>query len=449
MRIPRAGGLAQVLAYPRLDSVVWTSSERLPALNRVLAFNEDGVLAFVDAKGIPGRVDFRADNVVAASRTRVTGAESADGVAIFGFAKDGSITRMTPTGDWSYKPPRGARGVVPLPDGSLVVVAGRDSAATLYRLFPPETKILDSAAVKDAARAPWAIAGDRLYFEREQSLVGVRTRDLQTLNEIELDDGAHALVATPSGDRIYVLPDSATRIDIVDRYRERVVDKIDLPGVAEDLRIDPIGRYLLVKSAKKDSVWVVAIGTDRLVGGARSSWREDLPFVAPDGAIALADGADVAFVDGETLRPSKRIEKGASDFWYSFAWSGFRPRSASLDQPVQFDVADSADSARRADSAAAAAGAAFTPAPPADSQPAPAATSRGWIVSFAALLAEDKARQLAASIHVRGETARVSPNVRDGQTIYRVILGPYPTRDDAERVGRESRQTYWVYEATP
>ena len=29
----------------------------------------------------------------------------------------------------------------------------------------------------------------------------------------------------------------------------------------------------------------------RVIGGARSAWRPDLPFVAPDGAVALATGA--------------------------------------------------------------------------------------------------------------------------------------------------------------
>jgi cell division septation protein DedD len=70
-------------------------------------------------------------------------------------------------------------------------------------------------------------------------------------------------------------------------------------------------------------------------------------------------------------------------------------------------------------------------------------------VSFAALLVADKARELASQIHVGGEAARVVTSMRDGAMIYRVVLGPYPTREEAERVGRESKQTYWVYEGTP
>jgi hypothetical protein len=33
--------------------------------------------------------------------------------------------------------------------------------------------------------------------------------------------------------------------------------------------------------------------------------------------------------------------------------------------------------------------------------------------------------------------------------VYRVVLGPYPTKADAERVGRESKESFWVYEGNP
>jgi len=182
-----------------------------------------------------------------------------------------------------------------------------------------------------------------------------------------------------------------------------------------------------------------------LVGAVRTAWRDDLPFVAVDGAIALASGKDIVFVGGATLHQRSRIEQGASDYWYSFAWSGFRPRAAALDQPVRFPGADSADSTARVttDSTAPVA-----PPPPHDSTPA-RVVAKGWLVSFAALLNEERARELAATIHVNNETARVQPGQLEGQTIYRVVLGPFPTKDEAERVGRDSKLNYFVYEATP
>jgi SPOR domain len=436
-----------VLAYPRLDSVVWSSSDPAPSMSRVLAFDEEaGLLSFVDAKGIPARVDFRLDNVSIATKTRLTAVSSVDGATIYGLTKDGALLRSTPSGDWTFKPPRPARAALPLSDGSLLLIGSKEKSALVWRMRPPDTKILDSAEIPGAARAGWALAGDRLYFTVENNLVGIRTRDLQPLNVIELDGHARALVATPSGDRLFALADSSKQVDIIDRYRERVSEHIDLPNVADDLRIDPLGRYLLAHAAQHDSAWVVDVGTDRLVGAVHTAWRDDLPFVALDGAIAITQGNDVAFIDGGTLKERRRIPQGASDYWYSFAWSGFRPRAAALDQPVRFPGADSADSAARA---AADTTQAAPPPPPRDTAPAQPIVAKGWVVSFAALLNEEKARELAGTIHVHNETARVQSTPREGQTIYRVVLGPYPTKDEAERVGRESKQNYWVYEATP
>jgi DNA-binding beta-propeller fold protein YncE len=446
MRLPHSGGPLHVYAYPKLDSVVWTSTDPAPSIARVLAFDEEaGLLSFVDAKGIPARVDFRLDNVAIATRTRLTGVSSVDGATIYGLTKDGTLLRSTLSGDWTFKPPRAARAAVPLSDGSLLLIGAREKSAIVWRLRPPDTKILDSAEVPGAAHAEWAQAGDRLYFTVERSLVGVRTRDLKPLNVIDLDGHARALVATPSGDRIFVLADSSKQVDVIDRYREKVSEQIELPALAEDLRIDALGRYLLVRATGHDSIWVVDIGTDKLVGAVRTAWRDDLPFVAVDGAIVLAQGNDVVFVVGSTLHERRRVAQGASDYWYSFAWSGFRPRSAALDQPVRFPGADSADSASRANADTTHP----TPTPaPVDTTPTPAA-SKGFIVSFAALLNEQKAHELAATIKVRNETARVMSTPREGQTIYRVVLGPYSTKDEAERVGRDSKQNYWVYEATP
>src|SRR5689334_1696767 len=204
MRVPRAGGVIRVLAYPRLDSVVWSSSDPAPAIGRVLSFDEEaGLLAFVDAKGIPGRVDFRLDNVSIATRARLTNVESVDGATIYGLTKDGTLLRATPSGDWTFKPPRPARAEVPLSDGTVLLVGSREKSAIVWRMRPPDTKILDSAEVPGAARSTWALAGDRLYFTVEHNLVGLRTRDLKPLNVIELDGQARAVVATPSGDRLF------------------------------------------------------------------------------------------------------------------------------------------------------------------------------------------------------------------------------------------------------
>ena len=451
LRLPRSGGPVNVYAYPALDSIVWSSSDAAPAIDHVLAFDDDaGLLAYVDSRGLPGRIDFRAGEIARATRTKLADLGSADASAIYGVTKEGSVLRLTPSGDWTLKPPQPARAVIPLMDGALVVLAAlRGDSTEAWRLFPPESRLLDTVKIASSARAPHTEAGDRLYFAEKRTLIGFRLRDLQRVKHISLDATPRALAATPSGDRIYVVPDSGDVVAVVDRYREEVSTTIDLPGTPAGLRMDPLGRYLLVRAADEDSAWVIAVATNTLLGALPSKWREDLPYVAADGAIAVADGADVVFYGGTTLQPRKRVAKGAGDFWYGFAWSGFRPRAASLDQPVTFPV-DSVDSTQGVPPESTGVAPRDTTRPPAALPPAATTPpTRGWVVSFAALLSEERARLAASQIHVGSETARVVPTTRDGQTIYRVVLGPYPTREDADRVGRESRQNYWVYEGTP
>jgi hypothetical protein len=445
LRIAQKGGTARVYAYPRLDTVVW-SAPAAPAPARILGFDDDaGKIAYVDAKGQPARIDFRQGAAFTVSKSKLTAVTSTDGSAIYAIAADGTVQRFAESGAWKWKPPRAPRALFPQPDGSLLVLAEQKDGSVVWRLRPPSTDIVDSVALPKVDRTMRTQVGDRLYLGAEKELTGIRTRTMERTANVEMDEPIEQLAATPSGDRVFVVIKGDSAIHIVDRYREEVSGNIALGRHVEELRMDPLGRYLLARPEGRDSAVVIALGTNRVIGTLATDWRPDLPFVAPDGGIAVAQGADVFVVDGETLKARTRVRGGAADFWYPFRWSGFRPRAAALDVPVEFAGAN--DSSRiAADSAATHSDSAARP--PAVPDTAPRRTT-GWTVSFAALLVPEKARELASQIHVGGETARVITAMRDGQPIYRVVLGPYTTREDAERVGRESKNSYWVYEGGP
>ena len=76
-------------------------------------------------------------------------------------------------------------------------------------------------------------------------------------------------------------------------------------------------------------------------------------------------------------------------------------------------------------------------------------TSGQFTVSFAAILDEKQARSLASRIRVDGQSPRITTSERAGKTLYRVVLGPFPTRPEAERVGKASGQSYWIFEGAP
>jgi septal ring-binding cell division protein DamX len=212
--------------------------------------------------------------------------------------------------------------------------------------------------------------------------------------------------------------------------------------------MDPLGRYLLARFPKADSAWVIAIGNNHLVGAVETRWETDLPAITPDGELAVLGAKDVTLLDPEKLTARSTVAGGAKDFWYFFAWNGFRPRAQGLDQPVTFP-SESVYTDSTASSTST--GTSSTPVvrdtapPPAN----PAAPTTGFTVSFAALLTEDKAQQLASTIKVGATTAHVVSTSTAGSPIFRVVMGPFATKDEAERVGRASRREYWIYEGSP
>lgn len=443
LRVPRSGGVARVTSYPNIDSVVWTGTDSVPALDRVLAFDaEAGAIAAANRRNAPLWIDLRVGRVtVPVVKAPVRNLISVDGEAIFAIGSDGAIVRFTPTGNWTHKAPLPPRAIFPQSNGSVLILAGRAANARIWRMRPPENRFTDSVMLADATNGVSAPLGDRVYFlTGPKTLVGIHARTLQQGNPITLDRAVASLVATPSGDRFYATSDSGNSLGIVARFSDRVAGRVTLPGRPRELRVDPFGRYILARAATGDSVWIVSVGADRVIGTIQTTWRSDLPFVAPDGAVAMQSGDDVAFVDPESMREVRRAAGGASDFWYAFVWGGFRPRSASLDTPASF-AADS-------DTVA------IIPPTVVDStQPQTAApvdtVKSGFTVSFAALLDETRAREQAAQITVEGQTARVVTTVTDGTAVYRVVLGPFPTREEADRIGRASAKAYVVYAGSP
>jgi hypothetical protein len=329
------------------------------------------------------------------------------------------------------------------------VAARRGSKKMLWRVRPTEVRILDSVEIEGSPRGPTAQVGDRIYFGSDNALIGVSERPLQVVSRISLGDRVVALAGTPSGDRIFVATAGQRQLSIFNRYTGEAAGSVSLPGLVAELRMDALGRYLLAKPTKGDSAWVIAIGTGSLIGTIETKWTHDLPVVAPDGAIAAVEGNDVVFLDGESLQTVRTVTDGANDYWFFFFWNGFRPRSAGLDRKVEFADPDTMPSVTPPPRETTRVADTSRPSPirtqPVDSTPAPPTRGTGYLVSFAAMLSEDRAKALAASITVNNTHPKVVASERSGTKIYRVVLGPYRTKEEAERVGKESNRQFWVY----
>jgi hypothetical protein len=452
LRIPRGGGTGRVYRYPHLDSTVWTIDE-VPAIDRVLAFDADaGSIAVVDSKGYPGRVDLRETDVLKAARTKLTSLSSANGSDIYGINAKGEIIRLNPSGgDWKFKPPVPARTVLAQPNGELIVTGNKGAQTLLWKVRPPDAVVQDSAVLPLSGRGVRTQVGDRVYFTVDSGLVGIKVKDLSPVGAIKLANRVSALAPTPSGDRLYVAMVGDSGLSVVDRYTESAKTSIQLPQPPSELRMDALGRYLLARIPGADSAWVIAIGDNRLVGAVPTRWETDLPAVTPDGMLALLGGKDVSLVDPEKLAVKSTVAGGAKDFWYFFAWDGFRPRAQGLDQPVTFPGDSLQRDSLSASSTASGTGASLPPLVRDTSRPpaAPVTPPTGFTVSFAALLSEEKAQQIASLIKVNGNPAHVVSTTTAGSPIFRVVMGPFPTREEADKIGRAARHEYWIYEGSP
>jgi hypothetical protein len=196
---------------------------------------------------------------------------------------------------------------------------------------------------------------------------------------------------------------------ILDRFEGTPLREIELPGPAKGLRSDPYGSWVLVQPESADSVWVIDIGTGKYLGATEARWSDDLPAVAAPHTLLLRRGADIVALDlgDKGFTETGRVEGGASDFWLPIAW-----------HPAQEDeVPVEADSATLAASDSAA-------ARPTIYLQVSSSQNPTW------------ASELSEKLRAAGLPAAVL-TPRRSEEAYRVVLGPYATREQAEETGRK------------
>ena len=218
-----------------------------------------------------------------------------------------------------------------------------------------------------------------------------------------------ALAFSPSAHRIYVVEAGGHLAD-VDRFGGRVLSRIQLPGEADAIRADPMGRLLLVKQSFAETIWIVRITELRVEASVSGSWAADLPAVATDGTVLLRQGDDIVALALDSLQPTGRVFGGAGDRWLAVAWDPRRPT---------LDLAEGDDDTE-------------------------VLTELEIYVQVSSTSNEAWAEDAARGLRQAGMNATVlrSDFPDDG---YRVVLGPYPTREAAEDIGRKLGRPCWIF----
>jgi SPOR domain len=409
IRLPAKGGTPQLYRLPRLSAVDGVLKGRLPPVERVVGLDPESEYLFVTtAKHELLALDLGSGRVDTVGTTIRQAALGPDGTL---YAVDSarhvvSLSRRTRFA-WPTALTALPRDLFGAADQHLVGVIPQDRLLVAAADQPPTVRPI--AAGGDVAATRW---GDLVAVASDSGVTFYDPLGRRDPSFVKLADAPRALAFSPSGHRIYVARRNLPGLAVVDPYDRKELDGVALPGPVAALRLDPLGRWLLARPAVGDSAWIVDLPIKRHTGIVPTPWQPDLPAISPDGMLIYRRGNDVLSVRPDSLSDVGTVAGGAADLWVLTTW---------LPRGVPATTASAA-----ADSGGAGA-----------EGPLYVQVSTSQNPEWSGHLADDLTRA--------GMAARVlAPQHPDDG--YRVVLGPFTTRAQAEATGRRLGRPFWIYQ---
>lgn len=418
LRLPSHGGAALVYRVPSLVASEWRTEGKLPELRRAIGADLDQRVVYtLDTKGTVILLDLesgRFRNFLPRVRSVTMGPNG----TLF-TVDDSSIVTQT-----ERRTPVRMRTRLP---GPLRALAGSkdDQLLTVTTAAHNNLLVLGGDAPDTVASLPEgpvtaSVWGDLMVVAADSGVVIVDPLSRAKPRFEKISGKAKLAAFSPSGHRLWVA-DGENRIHVLNRYTGEELDRVKLPGTPAELRPDAWGRWLLIRPMEGDSVWLMDTANNKMVGALASAWSFDAPAVTNQGLILLKQGNDLVVQDltrdGWPL--AGKIADGAADLWLPLAWT---PEAAT-------EVAAAPDS---------------------NAPSAPDSTGAEPVRSTVYLQVSSSqnpawARDLAGQLRDAGLPASVlEPTApEDG---YRVVLGPYASRDEAEAAGRKLGRPFFIYQ---
>jgi SPOR domain len=404
LRIPKDGGLPRLYRIPGLDSAAWKLSDRLPPIERTIGADpEQGVVYALDRKNNVVGVDLDTRRVRTFLENIRYAALGPDG-ALYAVDTGSTVTQLV------RRTPVRFRSKL---QGKPLEMQGTMDGALLAQLAgsKPALEFLGSdqsptSTVLPEGQVAATFLGDLVAVAADTAVVLYTPQNKSKPKVIHVEGDARAVLFSPSGHRLYVARAAAPLL-VLDRYDGVKLREIELPGPARGLRSDLFGSWLLVRPETADSVWVIDIGTGKYAGATAARWSDDLPAVAAPRTLLVRRGNDVVALDlgAPGFKEVGRVPGGAADIWLPMAW---HPASDN-EIPV---VADSSASAA-------------------------ADTSGNRPTVYLQVSSSQNptwASELSEKLRAAGLPASVL-TPRRADEAYRVVLGPYATREQAEETG--------------
>lgn len=420
LRLPVAGGAAELYRPASMTPWGWKSDASLPPLRRVVGADLDlGLVYVLGLKNELVALDLlsaRPRPVLASGIRDITMGPDRTVYAVDDSLRVTQFVRRNPV-RFSHRLPSRPRDLFGGQNAALLTVsAGAANALTVLAPEDPPARAL--LPTGDVAATFW---GDLLAIAADSAVLLADPGDTAATISIPVSGHARAVLFSPSGHRFYVARREGPVL-VYSRFTRERLAEINLPGSAGALRVDPFGRWLMVHPAAADSLWLVDMATNRFVGSFAAEWAADLPTITNQQLLLVRDGRDVIAWDlSQGDFPERgRLRGGAADLWLPLAWTPETGTASALAEPPTAD-----------------------PGTPTEEAPAGARSTVYLQVSSSQNRAW--AAELARQLEQQGLPASVL-DPRTGEDGYRVVLGPYPSREVAESTGRRLGRPFFVYQ---
>lgn len=411
IRLAAKGGPPRLYRLPGLTEISGAGKGKLPPVEAIQGIDPEAAELFVSTAkrellGLDlesGRVD-----TIATDLQHATLGPDGTLYAIDGKRRVTTLARRVRL-VWPQPLASAPRDVFGATDQRLVAVTGGKEPRILTASAdqPPASRAIPSEG--DMAATQW---GDLVAIASDSGVTLLDPLGRRDLAFVPIEDHPRVLVFSPSGHRVYVGKRGALGLAVIDRYAHRELDGIALPSPIAAIRLDPYGEWLLAAPSAGDTAWIVDLPIKRLAGALPTTWQADLPTVTPDGTLLGRQGGDVVAWSPDSLRERGRVKDGGGDLWIATDWA---PRGARI---------------------APAAGAAVA---------TDTANAEGPLyVQVSVSQNPSWSSEMAQQLNRAGLPAKVlTPTSADEG--YRVVLGPYPTREQAEAIGRKLGRPYWIF----
>jgi len=250
--------------------------------------------------------------------------------------------------------------------------------------------------------------GDLIVIAVDSGLTARRTLDGSEAGFLPLASEVTAMTFSSSGHRLYVTT-AALELLVVERFQFQILTRHVLPVRVEAMRTGPLGRYILLRPAERDSVWIADALRLFSPHGVAGAWDDELPSIAPDATVLVRHEGNVIAIDPATGLESGRVADAGDDRWLALAWDPRRP-ALLLAQETNATTVEPTDQTTYVQLSS--------------------TSNESWAQARVDELLEANLPALV-----------LQPTERYDR--YRVVLGPYSTREEADNIGRRLGQPYF------